>query len=93
MLVRRLCTGLPVPVLVEMPVLGDRVLSLLERGRLADAELGLEIGRLAGPARCVEAEMLAPIHGLCPESCPLLAWLAPHLLVSDLPEVAGREYS
>ena len=81
MLVRRLCTGLPVPLLVEMPVLGDRVLSLLERGRLADAELRLEIGRLAGPARCVEAEMLAPL-GVCPESHPLLAWLVAHLLVT-----------
>ena len=86
MLVRRLCTGLPVPLLVEKPVLGDPVLSLLERGRLADAELRLEIGRLAGPARCVEAEMLAPL-GVCPESHPLLAWLAPHLLVT------GREWS
>ena len=81
MLVRRLCTGLPVPLLVEMPVLGDRVLSLLERGRLADAELGLEIGRLAGPARCVEAEMLA-LLGACPESRLLAAWLVAHLLVT-----------
>ena len=81
MLVKRLCTGLPVPVLVEMPVLGDRVLSLLERGRLADAGSKLKIGRLAGPARCVEAEMLA-LLGVCPESRPLLAWLVAHLLVT-----------
>ena len=87
MLVRRLCTGLPVPLLVEKPVLGDLVLSLLGStlplcwDRLADAELRLEIGRLAGPARCVEAEMLAPL-GVCPESHPLLAWLVAHLLVT-----------
>ena len=69
------------------------VVELLEDRVVGAAVLGLGIGRLAEPARCVEAEMLAPIHGLCPESRPLLAWLAPHLLVSDLPEVAGREYS